>query len=93
MLWTARGASGIVPGYFPNPGVHMDNIIASKDVQVERKHFTIEFRENDRGQFLRVTEEAHGRRNTVIIPSPGLRDFTTAIADVLSAAAKAVPAA
>lgn len=62
----------------------MENIIASKEIQVERKQFSIEFRENDRGQFLRITEEAHGRRNTVIIPSTGLEDFTTALADVLS---------
>ena len=41
----------------------MDNIIAAQELQVERKHFYIEFRENERGRFLRITEEAHGRRN------------------------------
>ena len=35
------------------------------------KHFHVEFRENDRGKFLRITEEAHGRRNTIIVPSTG----------------------
>ena len=50
----------------------MDNIIAAKELQIERKHFYIEFRENDRGRFLRITEEAHGRRNTIIVPSTGL---------------------
>ena len=53
----------------------MDTILESREVQVERKHFFIEFRENDRGRFLRITEEAHGRRNTVIIPSTGLEEF------------------
>lgn len=47
----------------------MDNIIAAQELQIERKHFYIEFRENDRGRFLRITEEAHGRRNTIIVPS------------------------
>lgn len=61
----------------------MENVIASQEVQVERKHFFIEFRENERGQFLRITEEAHGRRNTVIIPSTGLQDFQSALAGVL----------
>ena len=42
-------------------------------------------RENDRGKFLRITEEAHGRRNTIIVPSTGVDDFTKAIADVLAA--------
>ena len=56
----------------------MDNLIAIRDVQIERKHFIIEFRENDRGRFVRITEEAHGRRNAVIIPSTGLDDFIDA---------------
>lgn len=62
----------------------MDNIIEAREVQIERKHFYIEFRENDRGKFLRITEEAHGRRNTVIVPSTGLEEFTAAIDDVLA---------
>jgi hypothetical protein len=78
-----------------HPGVKgiMENVIASKEVQVERKHLSIEFRENDRGRFLRITETAHGRRNVVIIPSTGLADFTSALAAVLNLANKAAPAA
>ena len=49
----------------------MDNIIEAKELQIERKHFHVEFRENDRGKFLRITEEAHGRRNTIIVPEHG----------------------
>jgi len=63
----------------------MDTILESRELQVERKHFFIEFRENERGRFLRITEEAHGRRNTVIIPSTGLEDFERALDEVLSA--------
>ena len=64
----------------------MDHIIASRELQVERKHFSIEFRENERGRFLRITEEAHGRRNTVIVPSTGLNEFNTAVDEVIVAA-------
>jgi hypothetical protein len=63
----------------------MDNIIEAKQVQIERKHFYVEFRENDRGKFLRITEEAHGRRNTIIVPSTGLDEFSSAIEGVLAA--------
>ena len=70
----------------------MDNIIASRELQVERKHFFIEFRENERGRFLRITEEAHGRRNTVIVPSTGLNEFNEAIDAVVVAANNAAPA-
>jgi PurA ssDNA and RNA-binding protein len=62
----------------------MDNIIASKEIQVERKHLVIEYRENSQGRFLRITEEAHGRRNTVIVPSTGLAEFLSSIAAVLN---------
>ena len=64
----------------------MDNIIASRELQVERKHYYIEFRENERGRFLRITEEAHGRRNTVIVPSTGLNEFNEAVDAVIIAA-------
>jgi len=63
----------------------MDNIIEAKELQIERKRFHVEYRENDRGRFLRITEEAHGRRNTIIVPGTGLGDFTAAIGEVLSA--------
>ena len=62
----------------------MDNVIEARELQIERKHFYVELRENDRGKFLRITEEAHGRRNTIIIPSTGVTDFTTAIGEVLA---------
>lgn len=62
----------------------MENIIESRELRIEQKHFFIEFRENDRGRFLRITEEAHGRRNTVIIPSTGLEEFGRLLNDVLA---------
>jgi hypothetical protein len=71
---------------------YMENVIAVKEVQVERKHLSIEFRENERGRFLRITETAHGHRNAVIIPSTGLADFTSALAAVLNMANKATQA-
>lgn len=52
-----------------------ERILHAEELQVERKHFFIELRENTRGRFLRITEEAHGRRNCVIIPGTGLGDF------------------
>jgi hypothetical protein len=67
----------------------MDNIIEAKELQIERKHFHVEFRENDRGKFLRITEEAHGRRNTIIVPSTGVDDFTAAIDKVIENAERA----
>ncbi len=68
----------------------MDSIIAGKELQIERKRFWIDFRTNERGQFLRITEEAHGRRNSIIVPSTGLEEFRTAISEVLAESQTAV---
>ena len=62
----------------------MDNIIEAKELQIELKRFQVELRENDRGKFLRITEETHGRRNTIIVPTTGVEDLTAAIGAVLS---------
>ena len=62
----------------------MDNIIEARELQIERKHFYVELRENERGKFLRITEEAHGRRNSIIVPSTGVEEFTATIAEVLT---------
>lgn len=64
----------------------MDTIIEAKQLQIERKYFHVEFRENDRGRFLRITEETHGRRNTIIVPSSGVEELTSAIGEVLNQA-------
>ena len=67
----------------------MDDIILARDLQIERKHFFIEYRENERGKFVRITEEAHGRRNSIIIPSTGLADFVRNFDEVSGTAALA----
>lgn len=64
----------------------MESILTARDLQIERKHFFIEFRENERGKFVRITEEAHGRRNSIIIPSTGLAEFVKLFGEVTSSA-------
>ena len=64
----------------------METTIATQELQVERKHLIIEFRENERGRFLRITEDAHGRRNAVIVPSTGIDEFVRLLNQVLATA-------
>jgi hypothetical protein len=66
-----------------------DNVLESRELQVERKFFRLEVRENDRGRFLRITEENQGRRNTVIVPDSGFGDFAKAISEVLASQTQA----
>lgn len=56
----------------------------TRSFAAERKLFHLDYRENDRGTFLRITEESNGKRNCVIIPSSGLGDFQDALDDLLA---------
>lgn len=56
-----------------------EDVLKTERIQIEQKVFVLTLRENPRGRFLRVTEEANGRFNSIIIPSTGLDEF----ADVL----------
>ena len=60
-----------------------DQVLESRELEIERKYFRIEVKENDRGRFVRITEESQGRRNTVIIPGTGFAEFAKLINEVL----------
>ena len=45
-------------------------------------------KENPRGRFLRITEDVGGRRDTIIVPAPGLEDFKKILDEMVRAAAE-----
>ena len=57
----------------------------SEQIQVERKVFSFDLRENPRGRFLKVTEDVGGRRDTVIIPATGLEQVRDVIDRAITA--------
>ena len=57
----------------------MEDSIAHESIQIERKQFVFDLRENRRGILLRITEEVRGHRDTIIVPATGLRDFSDAL--------------
>jgi len=61
----------------------VDDSLASEKLKIERKMFFLDLRENPRGQFLRVTEDVRGRRDTIIIPTSGLVDFRDALERIM----------
>lgn len=69
----------------------MDTEIAREQVQVERKLFSFDLRENPRGRFLRVTEDVGGRRDTIIIPATGLEQVRDMLDKMIEANTKAGP--
>lgn len=64
----------------------MENVLLSERIQIERKQFFFDLKENPRGRFLRITEDVGGRRDTIIIPSTGLDQFREVIDRALRAA-------
>ena len=76
-----------------------EDTLKTGDIQIERKFFTFTLKENDKGRFLRITEDTGGKRSTIIIPSTGLEDFQRTVSEMVSAAeqlpapAKTPPAA
>ena len=74
-------------GGAPKQPVNEDTIKSDK-VQIERKTFLFSLKENPRGRFLRITEDVGGRRDTIIIPAPGLDEFKKVLDEMVKAAAE-----
>lgn len=53
--------------------------IASEKIASDRKVFFIDLKENDRGRFLKITEDVSGRRDTIMVPMDALPDFVAAL--------------
>ena len=78
-----RGNAGTPP-----PGAVVEETTLRTDqIQIERKNFVFILKENPRGRFLRISEDVSGRRNTIIIPAPGLEGFKRVLDEMVKAAA------
>lgn len=71
-------------GYGHKPSATEESIKTEK-IQIERKTFVFALKENIRGKFLRITEDVAGRRDTVIIPAPGLEEFRRVLDEMIQA--------
>jgi len=63
----------------------VETSLLSERIQIERKQFFFDLKENASGRFLRVTEDVGGRRDTVIIPATGLELIREAIDHAIKA--------
>ena len=60
-----------------------ERTLRSEKVQIERKTFFLDLKENARGRFLRITEDVGGRRDRIIMPATGMEDFARALDDLI----------
>ena len=59
-----------------NYPIHTEKIFA------DRKIFFLDLKENDRGRFVKITEDVRGRRDTIMVPAEILGDFIEALTDI-----------
>jgi hypothetical protein len=69
-----------------------EDTIKTEKLQIERKSYVFALKENPRGRFLRITEDVNGRRDSIIIPAPGLQEFLRVLEEMVKAAEAAAPA-
>ncbi|MEM9015785.1 MAG: DNA-binding protein [Verrucomicrobiota bacterium] len=60
--------------------------IHTEKVVTDRKIFFLDLKENDRGQFVKITEDVRGRRDTIMVPAETLDEFIEALQQVKAAA-------
>jgi len=90
------GQQGYQQPYPPRQPVQEDTL-KTGEIQIERKTFVLTLKENPRGRFLRISEENNAKRNSIIIPAPGLKEFQKLINEMVRASdeipIKSTPAA
>jgi hypothetical protein len=74
----------------PRPFVQEDTL-KSEQIQIERKSFHLTLKENPRGRFLRISEEVGGKRNSIIIPATGLKDFKRLLNEMVTSSNELPP--
>ena len=57
--------------YTPTPS----QPLASEKLATDRKLFFLDLKENERGRFIKITEDVGGRRDTVMLPIAAAGDF------------------
>ena len=62
--------------------------IASEKIVNDRKVFFLDLKENQRGRFLKITEDVGGRRDTIMLPAAAFKDFLEALARLIEFEAK-----
>ena len=69
-----------------------DRVLASEKVVSGRKIFFLDYKENNRGRVLKITEDVNGRRDTIMVPDEALDDFADALERILNTDAAGAPA-
>lgn len=53
--------------------------LATERVDFDQKRFFLDLKENARGRVFKITEDARGKRNTIMLPSGAAAEFLEAL--------------
>ena len=61
-----------------------EETLFTKKIITRNKAFFLDFKQNDNGKFLKVTESTGEKRSFVFIPEEGLREFHDSINEIIT---------
>ena len=59
-----------------------DEPLYTEKIYSDRKVFFVDLKSNDRGRFLKITEDVRGRRDTIMVPEESLQELIDALQNV-----------
>ena len=59
-----------------------DSPLHTEKIVTDRKIFFLDLKENDRGRFVKITEDVRRRRDTIMLPIESLDDFIEALQQI-----------
>ena len=62
-----------------------DSAIHTEKIVSDRKIFFLDLKENDRGRFVKITEDVRGRRDTIMLPGECIDEFIDALQAIADA--------
>ena len=51
----------------------------TEKIFTDRKTYFLDLKENNRGRFVKITEDVKGRRDTILVPTEALGEFIAAL--------------
>lgn len=71
---------------FPNKNNYNANekLILTKKIVCECKLFYVDYKENKRGRFLKISEKDSATKRTIIVPSEAIKELSTILEEVVA---------
>ena len=69
----------------PQSGTGKAAALHTEKIVTDRKTFFLDLKENDRGRFIKITEDVRGRRDTIMVPIEAVNEFLDALENIVEA--------